>query len=650
MASDQKYRRPIPQLTGLRFFAAISVAIAHAAAISLRISPESGLQATKHWLEASAGFGMTLFFVLSGFVIHYNYAYRLTFSGLRGASEFFWARFSRLYPLYFIVLLIEFMSSDLISSYVSTGATADRYEAIPAYLTLSQSWGYKIIGNASLVYAFGSVVPVTWSISTEWFFYLFYPAILPFVGRLKSSKSSLIAVLVWSAVWATVMVTASDLSPRWLSWASEKYGYVATSGDDSFARWALYFSPYARIGEFILGTIVAQLLTMLDGKPLTGFEKRFGVVFSVLSVLIVIPVLYLMYAIDGTSWIRQLNNNFGLAVPIALLIFCAVRYDTFLSWICSRRWAVFLGEASYSIYLIHFFVYIPFMSRVPEPLPAGIYSVMFLMARLVLMVALVLVVASATYRLIELPAREYLRRARFDGITTRFAGPAALVPVLGAGSLWLVLFAPVSVSHSDVKDAIFVRQATYGKNCGAMDGNVTRQVAKTCTGKKQCDYIVDVRNLGDPAANCGKDFTVNFSCGGDTAPHRVELPGEAGLGSHASLSCEPGMLTSAPPSPVSAPPSETKDAINVMQATYGKNCGAVDGNVTRQVAKSCTGKKECNYIVDVRNLGDPAPNCGKDFTVNFNCGDDAASHRVELPGEAGLGSLASLSCGSAIPK
>ena len=266
MTSDQKRRQPIPQLTGLRFFAAISVAIAHAAAISLRIDPPSKLLIVKHWMEASAGFGMTLFFVLSGFVIHYNYADKLTFSGFRGASEFFWARFSRLYPLYLFVLFIEFMSSTLISSYISTGTTADQYEAIPAYLTLSQSWGYKVIGDTSLIYAFGSVIPVTWSISTEWFFYVLYPAILLFVGRLKSPISCFVALLGWSAAWGAIMLTAYDLSPGWTSWASNTYGYVATSdgNDHAFARWALYFSPYARIGEFILGTIVAHLFTMLD--------------------------------------------------------------------------------------------------------------------------------------------------------------------------------------------------------------------------------------------------------------------------------------------------------------------------------------------------------------------------------------------------
>jgi hypothetical protein len=47
---------------------------------------------------------MTLFFVLSGFVIHYNYAASIERDGARGIANFFVARFARLYPLYIVVI------------------------------------------------------------------------------------------------------------------------------------------------------------------------------------------------------------------------------------------------------------------------------------------------------------------------------------------------------------------------------------------------------------------------------------------------------------------------------------------------------------------------------------------------------------------
>src|ERR1700676_2943376 len=101
------HREDVPGLTGLRFVAAFCVLIAHCLAILMR-----GHEATfVFWLMQSANFGMTLFFVLSGFVIHYNYATLVTKGRLRGIANFLWARFARLYPLFLLILLVSAMLS-----------------------------------------------------------------------------------------------------------------------------------------------------------------------------------------------------------------------------------------------------------------------------------------------------------------------------------------------------------------------------------------------------------------------------------------------------------------------------------------------------------------------------------------------------------
>jgi peptidoglycan/LPS O-acetylase OafA/YrhL len=68
----------------LRFLAAISVAVAHGATLCLKT--QSPNQAIQHWLSVGAGFGMTLFFVLSGFVIHYNYRALIGTQGIAGTA------------------------------------------------------------------------------------------------------------------------------------------------------------------------------------------------------------------------------------------------------------------------------------------------------------------------------------------------------------------------------------------------------------------------------------------------------------------------------------------------------------------------------------------------------------------------------------
>jgi hypothetical protein len=45
--------------------------------------------------------------------------------------------------------------------------------------------------------------------------------------------------------------------------------------------------------------------------------------------------------------------------------------------------------------------------------------------------------------------------------------------------------------------------------------------------------------------------------------------------------------------------------VNIRSATYGGNCGATQGNVTRDLASSCNGKTDCGYKVEVNHLGVP---------------------------------------------
>ncbi len=61
----------IPQLTGLRFVAAFSILFLHAVAWCIPFTETNIPNAIGNWVGV---FGMPLFFVLSGFVIHYNYA------------------------------------------------------------------------------------------------------------------------------------------------------------------------------------------------------------------------------------------------------------------------------------------------------------------------------------------------------------------------------------------------------------------------------------------------------------------------------------------------------------------------------------------------------------------------------------------------
>jgi len=74
--------------------------------------------------------------------------------------------------------------------------------------------------------------------------------------------------------------------------------------------------------------------------------------------------------------------------------------------------------------------------------------------------------------------------------------------------------------------------------------------------------------------------------------------------------------------------------IKVIAATYGGNCGAPYGNATNHLAEICDGMATCHYVIDFRVIGDPAGNCRKDYSAEWECGRDPERGRVGAGPEA----------------
>jgi len=85
-------------------------------------------------------------------------------------------------------------------------------------------------------------------------------------------------------------------------------------------------------------------------------------------------------------------------------------------------------------------------------------------------------------------------------------------------------------------------------------------------------------------------------------------------------------------------------SIKVLSGTYGGNCGVRLGNVTDRLIAACDGRTTCEYTVDVRTLGDPAPGCLKDYVAEWQCGNNPQRAGVTASPEAGVGKTIVLKC------
>jgi peptidoglycan/LPS O-acetylase OafA/YrhL len=393
-------------LHGLRFLAAFCILFSHACTW---LANFKDTRTVFDYGEFFTVYGMPLFFVLSGFVIHYNYS-RL-FSTMRprwAIFEFIGARFARIYPLFICFFLVGLAVDGVLQ-------WCDHHKlnlllVMGHFLTLTQSWVYIVLYGDRLV--LDGTFGLSWSLSTEFFFYLTYIALVLHVARMRS-----IAGLLVTAGAMSVLVLAAFAYATGHRDAINAFGVRYMNGnvsgtDHTVFWWLFYYSPYGRVFEFILGCLTAQIFAIFSQHPVSAREERCGrvVVYAALVFLATFALVYLFrpFGPKAAIYAELLKLNFGCAVAIAALIFCVSRYrSSTVALMLSTPLMVLLGDLSFSIYAVHTWT----LRIFERPSMDFGYGVELEAAfRIVMAVALTLILSSATYRLIEVPARARLRK------------------------------------------------------------------------------------------------------------------------------------------------------------------------------------------------------------------------------------------------
>ncbi|MGH0034545.1 MAG: acyltransferase family protein [Myxococcota bacterium] len=337
-------------LTGVRGFAAIWVVLYH-----LRGGLESALPG---WDAALAvvgrGYlGVDLFAFLSGFVISYTYGERLGRFAPGAAARYLWRRLARIYPLHLFVLLLFVLALSYLNgeSAVALAVGDDRFWL---QLFLLNGWGLED--------RFGWNAP-SWTVSSEWFCYLVFPLLAPALGRVRRGETAVgLALLVFAA---TLLVLSRVGRPDF----------------DAFLDWGL-----VRIGgEFAVGCLLFR--AHRDGY---GRRAPWGWIgLAALAAGLTLCAIWPPAAVAS----------------FAVLVYALAQDPAPLRAVFGRRTVVWLGEISYSIYMIHWFVLTVGMALLGEG--AGEIEPRLLVGALF---ATVLAAAAATHLAVERPARSRLRR------------------------------------------------------------------------------------------------------------------------------------------------------------------------------------------------------------------------------------------------
>jgi peptidoglycan/LPS O-acetylase OafA/YrhL len=334
----------IPAFTGLRAVAALGVMLFH-------FTKEAGLELGLLAPPIQRGYlGIDLFFVLSGFIIHH--VYRTTFAKqveVGPAADFIRSRFARIYPVHLLtltVMLFFFAVSVLVLHRAPEDPSAFSWTAIIASLFLVNGWFDLLTPN----------IPA-WTVSAEWFAYLLYPAAGFLAARLHNG--SRIALVLVALIVIELVGNEHPLLRISPEFALGMMAYDLNA-DLSLARRMPWYS-----GWLVTGLILASTY-LLTGEHLGVFSGLFAVLLVALS-----------------------NNSDHLGSLLA------------------RPVPVYLGEISYSTYMVHHPVWtvIKNLCRLAH---------IQISSPLVVCVAILLAigVSALTFRFVELPARQALRSGR----------------------------------------------------------------------------------------------------------------------------------------------------------------------------------------------------------------------------------------------
>jgi peptidoglycan/LPS O-acetylase OafA/YrhL len=271
-------------ITILRFIAALYVFIFH---LNIRIPIKLGTYTNA--IISNGAVGMSVFFVLSGFVLCYNYSEGISLDYLR-------KRIARIYPAY---LFMGIMTLPFLTIYSWKTISI----SIIIFISLIQAWFYQSFE----VWNFGG----SWSISVELFFYILFPFLIKIINDTNKIK-----FLIFSYIASSIIIPLS------------------TELTNTFVFSVYYSNPIYRLPEFIFGIALCRLY-------FSGFRIK------LYQFLLIVFILFITLTRPNQGF---MENNFIVLPCIGFIMLFLAKVEFIKEG--GFKIAIYLGRISYSFYLM----------------------------------------------------------------------------------------------------------------------------------------------------------------------------------------------------------------------------------------------------------------------------------------------------------
>lgn len=365
-----KKRRYITGLDGIRAIAVIMVLAYH-----LKLA-----------LFKSGFLGVTVFFVLSGYLITGILISEVEEEGTIDLKNFWLRRIRRLVPAVMSMAVVIIFVSAVVNRIIFTKGCKDFLASVLGF----NNW-WQIFNKISYFEAAGVPSPFThcWSLAIETQFYLIYPLILLGIYKLVKSRGEGRANrgLLFAGVTLLLALISVILM------------IVLFDPQQDASR--VYYGTDTRAFSLLFGALLAILweYRMVPRRLSASVNMVFGSVsFAVLLVMTI--------AINGSSNFWYRGGQFFGTILTVLMVYAVSGRKTWLSRFLSNPVLKWMGDRSYSIYLWHY----PIILLISKGIKASWWITL-------IEIVLSVVLAELSYRFIETPIRhgiigEYLNILR----------------------------------------------------------------------------------------------------------------------------------------------------------------------------------------------------------------------------------------------
>ncbi|GAB2685008.1 acyltransferase [Mucilaginibacter koreensis] len=312
----------IPALTGVRALAAYLVFISHYE----YVFDENFPHAVQRFFQ-EFHIGVTIFFVLSGFLIAFRYwdNFHLTRNWFK---QYLKNRVARIYPMYFLLTLAAFAANYFKPMVEVTAGYNHPFILLLMNITFVRGFfnDFKFTG-----------ISQGWSLTVEECFYFSAPIIFLVAQRYK--KFYIQPLLITGIGFLLVLIF------RNVNW----YGFF---GNFTFM---MLYTFLGRCFEFFAGIQLALILKRQGMERSSKFNFTYTgllLIFGCAWIMSVLPVPKGWFFGVHNPW-GLITNNYLLAVSITLFFYGLITEQTVLKRVLAHPFIELLGKSSYIFYLIH---------------------------------------------------------------------------------------------------------------------------------------------------------------------------------------------------------------------------------------------------------------------------------------------------------